>query len=194
LNFIKNIFAVHSPKNGMKEDTELDHFGIFFEEHLFKNIEIYFRLVISALLGMFIGWDRSAKNKPAGLKTFTYVSVSCTLITIISIYSAEFYGNSNINNRMDPMRLAAQIVSGLGFLGAGLILKDGLKVKGLTSAAMVFFAGGVGIGIGAGFYGIVLASVLITFLSSKISYLIEERHYKPMEKKEKKRQIYNNSE
>ncbi|AZU62768.1 MgtC/SapB family protein [Neobacillus mesonae] len=170
----------------------MDHLGIFYEEHFMKNIEIYLRLVISALLGMFIGWDRSAKNKPAGLKTFTYVSVSCTLITIVSIYSAEFFGDSNMNNRMDPMRLAAQIVSGLGFLGAGLILKDGLRVKGLTSAAMVFFAGGVGIGIGAGFYGIVFASVFITFILAKISLWIEEKHNVALEKKEKKRETFRN--
>ena len=162
----------------------MDHLGVFYEEHFLKNLEVYMRLVISALLGMVIGWDRSAKNKPAGLKTFTYVSVSCTLITIISIYSAEFFGSSNINNRMDPMRLAAQIVSGLGFLGAGLILKDGLQVKGLTSAAMIFFAGGVGIGIGAGFYGIVFASVLLTFLLAKISHIIEIRHLEALEKQE----------
>lgn len=165
----------------------MEHLGVLYEEHLFKNIEIYLRLVISALLGMFIGWDRSAKNKPAGLKTFTYVSVSCTLITIISIYSAEVFGNSNMNNRMDPMRLTAQIVSGLGFLGAGLILKDGLRVKGLTSAAMVFFAGGVGIGIGAGFYGIVFASVFITFVLAKIGQFIEERHNQTLESKEVQR-------
>ena len=156
----------------------MEHLGIFFEEHLLKNFEIYLRLVISALLGMFIGWDRSAKNKPAGLKTFTYVSVTCTLITIISIYSAEVFGSSNVNNRMDPMRLTAQVVSGLGFLGAGLILKDGLRVKGLTSAAMIFFAGGVGIGIGSGFYGIVFAAVFITFVSTKISQVIEDRQSK----------------
>ncbi|MED4204913.1 MgtC/SapB family protein [Neobacillus mesonae] len=170
----------------------MDHLGLFYEEHFMKNIEIYLRLVISALLGMFIGWDRSAKNKPAGLKTFTYVSVSCTLITLVSIYSAEFFGDSNMNNRMDPMRLAAQIVSGLGFLGAGLILKDGLRVKGLTSAAMVFFAGGVGIGIGAGFYGIVFASVFITFILAKISLWIEEKHNTPLENKEKKRRAFRN--
>lgn len=170
-----------------REEKEVEQLGFLYEQHFIKNIEIYLRLVISALLGMFIGWDRSAKNKPAGLKTFTYVSVSCTLITLISIYSAEVFGNSNINNRMDPMRLTAQIVSGLGFLGAGLILKDGLRVKGLTSAAMVFFAGGVGIGIGAGFYGIVLASVFITFLSAKISQFIEDRHNQSMEMKEKQR-------
>jgi putative Mg2+ transporter-C (MgtC) family protein len=163
----------------------MEHLGVLYEEQFLKNLEIYLRLVISALLGMAIGWDRSAKNKPAGLKTFTYVSVSCTLITIVSIYSAEFFGSSNMNNRVDPMRLAAQIVSGLGFLGAGLILKDGLQVKGLTSAAMIFFAGGVGIGIGAGFYGIVFASVLITFLLAKISHFIEIKQLESMEKQEK---------
>ncbi|MFJ7724644.1 MgtC/SapB family protein [Neobacillus sp. NPDC097160] len=162
----------------------MGHLGILFEDHLIKNIEIYLRLVISALLGMFIGWDRSAKNKPAGLKTFMYVSVSCTLITIISIYSAEVFGNSNTNNRMDPMRLTAQIVSGLGFLGAGLIIKDGVRVKGLTTAAMVFFAGGVGIGIGAGFYGIVFAAVFITFILAKIGLLIEKRQTLSKENKE----------
>lgn len=170
----------------IKEDTILEHLGIFYEEHILKNLEIYIRLIISALLGMLIGWDRSAKNKPAGLKTFTYVSVSCTLITLVSIYSAEVFGSSNINNRMDPMRLTAQIVSGLGFLGAGLILKDGLRVKGLTSAAMVFFAGGVGIGIGAGFYGLVFASVLITFISARLSKMIEYKYAKSERKKKTK--------
>ncbi|OCA91764.1 MgtC/SapB family protein [Pseudobacillus wudalianchiensis] len=165
----------------------MEHLGIFYEEHILKNLEIYIRLIISALLGMLIGWDRSAKNKPAGLKTFTYVSVSCTLITLVSIYSAEVFGSSNINNRMDPMRLTAQIVSGLGFLGAGLILKDGLRVKGLTSAAMIFFAGGVGIGIGAGFYGLVFAAVFITFISAKISKVIEYRYTQSEREKERKK-------
>ncbi|MED3561923.1 hypothetical protein BIV60_06825 [Bacillus sp. MUM 116] len=171
----------------------MDHLGVLYEEHFWKNIEIYLRLIISALLGMFIGWDRSAKNKPAGLKTFTYVSVSCTLITLVSIYSAEIFGGSNANNRMDPMRLAAQIVSGLGFLGAGLIIKDGLQVKGLTSAAMIFFAGGVGIGIGAGFYGLVFTSVLITFLLAKISQIIEHRHPMTLDKEEGKRGYHSSS-
>lgn len=153
----------------------MSHLGLIYEEQIVQNIEIYLRLLISALLGMFIGWDRTSKNKPAGLKTFTYVSVSCTLITLVSIYSAEFFGGSNFNNRMDPMRLAAQIVTGLGFLGAGLIMKDGLRVKGLTSAAMIFFAGGVGIGIGAGFYGMVFFTVIITFLLAKVSQFIEQR-------------------
>ncbi|WP_240374198.1 MgtC/SapB family protein [Bacillus piscicola] len=161
----------------------MEYLGIFYEEQIVANLEIYLRIVISAILGMFIGWDRKVNGKPAGLKTFTYVAVSCTLITLVSIYSAEVFGGSNYNNRMDPMRLAAQIVSGLGFLGAGLILKDGLRVKGLTSAAMVFFAGGVGIGIGAGFYGLVFTAVIVTFVLSKISKVIEKKDRKKIKYK-----------
>lgn len=72
------------------------------------------------------------------------------------------------------MRLAAQIVSGLGFLGAGVILKDGLKVKGLTSAAMVFFVGGIGIAIGSGFYGIVICTVIVTSVLAKLANYFRE--------------------
>src|SRR5690625_4963347 len=105
----------------------------------FHEYEVYFQIIISAILGFMIGWDRTSKNKPAGLKTYTYVAVSCTLITIVSIESVAVFSEDFINIRMDPMRLAAQIVSGLGFIGGGVILKDGLQVKGLTSAAMIFF-------------------------------------------------------
>ena len=154
------------------------------------GMEIYVQIIISAVLGMLIGWNRTANNKPAGLKTFTFVTVSCTLITIISINSAEIFGGTNINNRVDPMRLTAQIVSGLGFLGAGLILKDGLRVKGLTSAAMILFSGGVGIGIGAGFYALVIFTVMITLLFIKFANYVESKEIiekeKPRNKRKKK--------
>ncbi|MFC4770257.1 MgtC/SapB family protein [Effusibacillus consociatus] len=142
------------------------------------NWEMYVRILISAVLGLYIGWDRSYKNKPAGLKTYMYVSVACTLITLVSIYSVRLYSSPNSGTMMDPMRLAAQIVTGLGFLGAGVILKDGWQVKGLTSAAMIFFAGGVGIGIGAGFYGIVIFSVITTFVFARVGLYFEKRHRK----------------
>lgn len=145
---------------------------------LFYAYEMYFRILLSATLGFIIGWDRTSKSKPAGLKTYTYVCVACTLITLVSIYSVDMYGHrEEFLTMMDPMRLAAQIVTGLGFLGAGVILKTGLKVKGLTSAAIIFFAGGVGIGIGAGFYGIVIFSVMVTFLFAKIGSVIEDKAF-----------------
>lgn len=153
----------------------MEYLKNFLELQILAHFEIYIRITVSALLGFFIGWDRSSKNKPAGLKTYTYVSVACTLITLVSIYSAENLSLINENIRMDPMRLAAQIVSGLGFLGAGLIIKNGLRIQGLTSAAMMFFAGGVGIGIGAGLYGMVIFSVGLTFLLARISNAIERK-------------------
>lgn len=90
-----------------------------------------FQICASALIEFLIGLDMSFKSKPASMKTYTYVCVACTLITRFSIHSAETFSANNIGKVMDPMRLAAQIVSGLDFLGAGMILKDGLKAKAL---------------------------------------------------------------
>jgi putative Mg2+ transporter-C (MgtC) family protein len=141
------------------------------------QLELYIRILLSAALGFLIGLDRSSKSKPAGIKTYMYVSVACTLITLISIYSVQVYSKEGNGTMMDPMRLAAQIVTGLGFLGAGVILKNGLNVKGLTSAAMILFVGGVGIGIGAGFYGIVIFSVAITFILAKVGVALEKSNF-----------------
>jgi len=145
-----------------------------FYEHFILYYEAYIKILLSAFVGLMIGWDREAKNKPAGLKTYMYVCVACTLITIISINSAWKLSGLYPNTMMDPMRLAAQIVAGLGFLGAGVILKDGLKVKGLTSAAMILFAGGAGIGLGAGFYSIVLFAVLMSMTFARIANYFEQ--------------------
>lgn len=143
-------------------------------QEFFYQFEIYFRILISAILGFIIGWDRSLKNKPAGVKTYTFVSVACTLITLVSMYSAEMYVDYSDTFRVDPMRLAAQIVSGLGFLGAGVILKNNMQVQGLTSAAMIFFVGGVGIGIGAGFYSVVIFAVFTCLIIVKIGNMLEK--------------------
>ncbi|MFB9279029.1 MgtC/SapB family protein [Cohnella cellulosilytica] len=143
----------------------------------FRDYELYFRILISAVLGLLIGFDRTHKNKPAGVKTFTFVTAACALITIVSIESVEMYSHLHERTMMDPMRLTAQIVTGLGFLGAGLIMKSGFEVKGLTSAAMILFAGGVGIGIGAGFYGIVLFTIATLFVLVRIGGWIEKREH-----------------
>ncbi|MBW7458076.1 MgtC/SapB family protein [Paenibacillus sepulcri] len=137
--------------------------------------EMYVRVSLSAILGFLIGWDRESKSKPAGLKTYMYVCVASTLITLISIYSVEKFSTGSDGTMMDPMRLTAQIVSGLGFLGAGVILKNGLKISGLTSASMILFVGGVGIGIGAGFYGMVIFTVFISALIAKFGSYLEIR-------------------
>lgn len=142
-----------------------------------RDYEIYLQILLSALLGFIIGWDRESKSKPAGLKTYMYVCVASALITTISIHSVGKFSSVYEHTMMDPMRLTAQIVSGLGFLGAGVILKDGLKVKGLTSAAMILFVGGVGIGIGAGFYVLVVFTVAVCMGVARMAGLLERQRF-----------------
>ncbi|MCQ6559186.1 MgtC/SapB family protein [Paenibacillus mendelii] len=144
----------------------------------FQDFEWLLRIFISALLGFFIGLNRTHKHKPAGVKTYMYVATASTLITIVSIQSVLLYAGVREHTMMDPMRLAAQIVTGLGFIGAGVILKDGARVIGLTSAAMIFYAGGIGIAIGAGLYTFVLFSFMVTNLFVWVGEWIEKRQTK----------------
>lgn len=159
----------------------MDDYFTMLTTELGRHVELYYeayiRIVLSAIVGLAIGWDRESKSKPAGLKTYMYVCVACSLITLISIHSVGKLSGLYPHIMMDPMRLAAQIVAGLGFLGAGVILKDGLKVKGLTSAAMILFVGGAGIGLGAGFYSFVLFAVLTSMTVARVANYVEQRRF-----------------
>lgn len=131
-----------------------------------ENNEIIFKLCFAALLSLIIGIERELKKKPIGLKTSIVIATFSCLLTYISIESAYNTNPHNgINITMDPLRLAAQIVSGIGFLGAGVILHKGNdSITGLTTAAMIWGAGGIGIAVGAGFYieaALTVAIVLI---------------------------------
>lgn len=117
------------------------------------------RLLLAAVLGGVIGYERQAKHKSAGLRTHMLVSIGSCLIMVLSInlYSAV-QGLTNA----DPARLAAQVVSGIGFLGAGSIMKEGLTIKGLTTAASLWVVAGVGLAAGSGFFsGALLSTGLV---------------------------------
>ncbi|WP_420800272.1 MgtC/SapB family protein [Neobacillus terrae] len=131
------------------------------------ELEILFKLGLSAVLGLVIGLERELKRKPVGLKTSLVISIVSCLLTIVSIQSAyTFPQPGNVNIQMDPLRLAAQIVSGIGFLGAGVILRRGNdSISGLTTAAMIWGAAGIGIAVGAGFYIEAFAGVALLILS-----------------------------
>ncbi|MFT9847909.1 MgtC/SapB family protein [Aneurinibacillus sp. REN35] len=139
---------------------------------VFEHWEMYLRLTLSAVFGFFIGLERTSRSKPAGIKTYTFVTVASTLLTLVSIHTVERYSVVG-HTMMDPMRLAAQVVSGLGFLGAGLIIQRGRSVKGLTSAAMVFFSGGIGIAIGAGYYGMTAFAMFLMYAVLRIGHRLE---------------------
>jgi putative Mg2+ transporter-C (MgtC) family protein len=134
------------------------------------DLELLTKLGISAILGMIIGLERELKRKPVGLKTSLVISIVSCLLTIVSIESAyKFSGNDDINITMDPLRLAAQIVSGIGFLGAGVILRRGNdSISGLTTAALIWGAAGIGIAVGAGYYVEAIAGVTLLIISVEI--------------------------
>ncbi|MGF9713172.1 MgtC/SapB family protein [Paenibacillus sp. JMULE4] len=123
------------------------------------------KLGFSLLLGLLIGIDRQLKHKPLGMKTSMVISVASCLITIVSIESVHQYSVPGHTN-MDPLRLAAQIVSGVGFIGAGVILRRNNDViSGLTTAAMVWAASALGIAAGAGFYLEAVTAVILIIMA-----------------------------
>jgi len=114
---------------------------------------IAFRLLLSLLLGSLVGLEREINNHPAGFRTHILVCVGASLITMVSMFAFD---------AGDPSRVAAQIVSGIGFLGAGTIMREGTTIRGLTTAASLWTVAGVGMAIGSGFYlGAVLTTVFV---------------------------------
>ncbi|CAM4170146.1 MgtC/SapB family protein [Lacicoccus alkaliphilus] len=129
------------------------------------EIEFIVKLSLALVFGMLIGIDRKLKNKPLGLKTCSVISIASCLVTIVSIQSFEQHASATYN-AIDPMRLAAQIVSGVGFLGAGVILhRKNDVISGLTSAALIWAASGLGIAVGAGFYLEAAFAVLLLIIA-----------------------------
>ncbi|MBI5749034.1 MAG: MgtC/SapB family protein [Nitrospinae bacterium] len=129
--------------------------------------EIAIRLILSTILGGIIGIERERRNQPAGLRTHIILCVGSTLMMLVSIYVAKEIGNPE---NSDPARIAAQVVSGVGFLGAGAILRFGVSIKGLTTAASLWTTAGIGLGAGSGFYvGSLLATIIIIIALSLLS-------------------------
>lgn len=126
--------------------------------------DIIIRLAIAAALGMFVGIERERQNQPAGLRTHTILAIGSCLAMTISINLAMQFQPMVPNG--DPARLAAQVVSGIGFLGAGAILRYGTSVKGLTTATSLWTIAMVGLAIGAGhfFSGIATTGMLLIIL------------------------------
>lgn len=133
--------------------------------------ELFFRLVLACVLGGVIGYERQSRRKSAGLRTNMLVCLgSCLVMVLSQALYREVEGLTNA----DPARLAAQVVSGIGFLGAGAIMKEGLTVTGLTTAACLWVVAGVGLAVGAGFYsGALMATALVFVTLGSLSRLDE---------------------
>ncbi|WP_045519234.1 MgtC/SapB family protein [Neobacillus niacini] len=157
------------------------------------DYDILIKLGISAVLGLIIGLERELKRKPVGLKTSLVISVVSCLLTIVSIESAYMFPDSDdVKITMDPLRLAAQIVSGIGFLGAGVILRRGNdSISGLTTAAMIWGAAGIGIAVGAGFFIEAFVGVALLIISVElVPYVMKFIGPKQLREKEISLQLF----
>jgi putative Mg2+ transporter-C (MgtC) family protein len=125
------------------------------------NWEIFLRLLLAGIFGAVIGFERTSKRKEAGIRTHFLVALGSALIMIVSKYGF----NDIIGNHiaLDPSRIAAQVVSGIGFIGAGMIIFQRETVRGLTTAAGLWATAGIGLAVGAGMYWISLSVTILVF-------------------------------
>jgi putative Mg2+ transporter-C (MgtC) family protein len=131
-----------------------------------SEAELVLRLVVAALLGGAVGLEREISDQPAGFRTHILVALGSCLFAVISAFGFEaFLGDQPAQVRFDPSRLAAQIVSGIGFLGAGAILRYGATVRGLTTAASLWVVAAIGVAVSLGAYLLAGVTTAITVVS-----------------------------
>lgn len=140
------------------------------------SLEHLFRILLSLVCGFLLGFERKKHRHVVGIRTLVLICVSSSLLSILSVYMAEFPAVPG-----DPTRIAAGVITGIGFIGGGAILRQGLNIRGLTTAAIIFTAAGIGMACGAGLYIPAIITLLITLL---ILFFIDkfERRFFPAEK------------
>ena len=128
--------------------------------------EALLRIVVAAVLGGAVGLERELRDREAGFRTHMLVSIGSALFTIVSAYAfRDFLVEGGAVVRADPTRIAAQIVTGIGFLGAGAIIRQGLSIRGLTTAATLWVVAAIGMAAGAGYYGGAVITTAVVLIS-----------------------------
>lgn len=135
---------------------------INFELSIILSVAI--KIIVATICGGIIGWDRERKNKVAGLRTNILICVGSAIFTIGSFYTASLYG-------ADPTRIISTIVTGMGFLGGGVIMKEGDRIIGITTAAFIWVCSAIGILAGMGMF---IIPIVLTFGLLFLSYLFEK--------------------
>jgi putative Mg2+ transporter-C (MgtC) family protein len=128
--------------------------------------EVVLRVVLAGVFGGAIGAEREIREREAGLRTHMLVSIGAALFTLVSAYGfSDFHFSNQSGVTYDPTRIAAQVVTGIGFLGAGAIIRQGLSVRGLTTAASLWVVAAIGIATGAGYYSAALITTIVVLVS-----------------------------
>lgn len=136
------------------------------------------KIIISTICGAIIGYDREVRNKVAGIRTNVLIAVGCTILTATSFMLAKYCDN------VDPTRIIGQIITGIGFLGAGVIMKVDDKIIGVTTAAFIWVVSAIGILVGC---DAIVSPILIT-----VGLIVVSRYFEKMEKRIKQKRIEKN--
>ena len=137
------------------------------------DLDMVGRLALGAFLGGLIGLERETHSQPAGLRTHMIVSLGACLMMLVSLRMADL-----APGRTDPGRIAAQVVTGIGFLGAGAILRFGMSVKGLTTAASLWTAAGIGLAAGCGYWQAAVVATGFTLIALFVFDKVEKAFLK----------------
>ena len=152
------------------------------------QFEMILRLALAAILGGVVGMERGSGDRPAGFRTHILVCAGSALIMLVSMYGFEGFDKVPFEypKNRDSARIAAQVVSGIGFLGAGTILHEGITVRGLTTAASLWMISAIGLATGAGMYFVSITATVITFLTLTAFHSVEKRFAVVNSKSDKK--------
>jgi len=142
---------------------------------MLTSTEVVIRLLLGALFGGVIGFERQIHGRPAGFRTHILVCIAAVLIMIVSEYYQYLNGIDSSYIRIDPGRIAAGALAGVGFIGAGVVLKAGLSIQGLTTAACIWVVSAIGLAVGSGLYLAGAATFLITIFSLYSLRIIEKK-------------------
>ena len=135
------------------------------------------KLFTAAILGGIIGWERHRRGRPAGLRTHLLVCIGVTLMMLVSEHIFVQYQSHGHNSilRVDPARIAAQVVTGIGFLGAGTIMRSRASIRGLTTAASLWVVAGIGLAVGSGFILPAVFTTVIAIAILTLNALVEKK-------------------
>jgi putative Mg2+ transporter-C (MgtC) family protein len=139
-------------------------------------VDIVTHLGVAAIAGGLIGLERSYHGHPAGFRTHTLVCMASSILMLVTIYQKQWFSGADIETvRIDPTRMAQGVMTGIGFLGAGVIFKEGLSVRGLTTAASIWITAAIGVLAGVGFYSVVIIGTTLALAVVSVFRWIETR-------------------
>ncbi len=137
--------------------------------------EMAVRIIVALVSGALIGYERSYRGRPAGFRTHALVCMASSMLMLITVYEAHWVRSVHESVRLDPTRMAQGIMTGIGFLGAGVIMQEGFSVRGLTTAASIWITAAIGILAGIGFYFPLALSVVLALGVLSLFRWIEAR-------------------